>query len=140
MSSVAATTGDRGSFDNRYRNEASGASQSSRSRAARTGTSIAAIRASIDDDRTGPELEQMIKKLEGNGWRIGGHVLKTAPRGYDVAHPRIHLLRHKSLTIGHDYGFEPIIHTPELLEAVRDDWRTLRPFVEWVTAAEEAAA
>ena len=37
---------------------------------------------------------------------------------------------------GHDYGFEPIIHTPELLEAVRDDWRTLRPFVEWVCAVE----
>jgi uncharacterized protein (TIGR02453 family) len=101
-----------------------------------TGPRIAAIRSSIDDDRTGPELEQMIKKLEGNGWRIGGHVLKTAPRGYDPSHPRIGLLRHKSLTIGHDYGFEPIIHTPELLQAVRDDWRTLRPFVEWVTAHE----
>jgi uncharacterized protein (DUF2461 family) len=76
----------------------------------------------------------MIKKLEGNGWVIGGHVLKTSPRGYDPSHPRINLLRHKSLTIGHDYGFEPIIHTPELLEAVRDDWRTLKPFVEWVSA------
>ena len=78
----------------------------------------------------------MLEKLEGGGWAIGGHTLKTAPRGYDVDHPRIDLLRHKSLTIGHDYGFEPIIHTPELLEAVRDDWRTLRPFVEWVTDAE----
>ena len=27
-------------------------------------------------------------------------------------------------------------HFPELLEAVRDDWRTLRPFVEWVTDVE----
>jgi len=69
-------------------------------------------------------------------WELGGDRLKTAPRGYDLSHPRIALLRHKSLTIGHDYGFEPIIHTPELLEAVRDDWRTLRPFVEWVTDAE----
>jgi uncharacterized protein (TIGR02453 family) len=102
-----------------------------------TGPRIAAIRAAIDDDRTGRELESMIQKFEGGGWRIGGHTLKTAPRGYDVDHPRIELLRHKSLTIGHDYGFEPIIHTPELLEAVRDDWRTLRPFVEWVTDHEE---
>jgi uncharacterized protein (TIGR02453 family) len=105
-----------------------------------SGPRIAAIREAIDDNALGKDLAAMLKKLEGNGWRIGGHVLKTAPRGYDVGHPRIHLLRHKSLTIGHDYGFEPIIHTPELLEAVRDDWRTLRPFVEWVTAAEEAAA
>ncbi|HEY2878995.1 DUF2461 domain-containing protein [Nocardioides sp.] len=101
-----------------------------------TGPRIASIREAIDDDRRGNDLAQMLKRLEANGWVIGGHVLKTAPRGYDLSHPRINLLRHKSLTIGHDYGFEPIIHTPELLEAVRDDWRTLRPFVEWVTDAE----
>ena len=101
-----------------------------------TGPRIASIREAIDDDRRGNDLAQMLKKLEANGWVIAGHVLKTAPRGYDLSHPRINLLRHKSLTIGHDYGFEPIIHTPELLEAVRDDWRTLRPFVEWVTDAE----
>jgi uncharacterized protein (TIGR02453 family) len=100
-----------------------------------SGSRIAHIREAIDDDRRGDDLAQIIKKLEANGWVIGGHVLKTAPRGYDLSHPRIDLLRHKSLTIGHDYGFEPIIHTPELLEAVRDDWRTLRPFVEWVTRA-----
>jgi uncharacterized protein (TIGR02453 family) len=104
-----------------------------------SGERIAHIRTAIDDDRRGTELALLLKKLEANGWVIGGHVLKTAPRGYDLSHPRIDLLRHKSLTIGHDYGFEPIIHTPELLEAVRDDWRTLRPFVEWVTSAEGAA-
>ena len=104
-----------------------------------SGSRIAHIRQAVDDDRRGNALAQMIKKLEANGWVIGGHVLKTAPRGYDLSHPRIDLLRHKSLTIGHDYGFEPIIHTPELLEAVRDDWRTLRPFVEWVTDVTEAA-
>jgi uncharacterized protein (TIGR02453 family) len=104
-----------------------------------SGERIAHIRTAIDDDRRGTELALLLKRLEANGWVIGGHVLKTAPRGYDLSHPRIDLLRHKSLTIGHDYGFEPIIHTPELLEAVRDDWRTLRPFVEWVTSAEGAA-
>ena len=103
-----------------------------------SGDRIARIRTAIDDDRRGTELALLLKRLEANGWVIGGHVLKTAPRGYDLSHPRIDLLRHKSLTIGHDYGFEPIIHTPELLEAVRDDWRTLRPFVEWVTDAEGA--
>ena len=33
---------------------------------------------------------------------------------------------------GHSHGFEPVIHTPELLDLVRDDWRALRPLVEWV--------
>jgi uncharacterized protein (TIGR02453 family) len=101
------------------------------------GPRIAAIRAAIDDERTGAELAHLIDHLRGGGWVIGGHTLKTTPRGYPPDHPRIELLRHKSLTIGHDYGFEPIIHTPELLEAVRDDWRTLKPFVDWVTAVPE---
>ncbi len=77
-----------------------------------SGPRIAAIRAAIDDDETGKPLAALLERLAGRGWVIGGHTLKTAPRGYDVDHPRIDLLRHKSLTIGHDYGFEPIIHTP----------------------------
>ncbi|MCW2785058.1 MAG: hypothetical protein JWP74_1575, partial [Marmoricola sp.] len=58
--------------------------------------------------------------------------LKTTPRGYDADHPRIDLLRHKSLTIGRSYGFEPVIHTPELVDAVRKDWRASRPLIEWI--------
>ena len=37
------------------------------------------------------------------------------------------------MTLGRSYGFEPVIHTPELLDLVRDDWRAARPFVAWVT-------
>ncbi|MHB1008727.1 MAG: hypothetical protein ACYC1E_05650 [Propionibacteriaceae bacterium] len=46
--------------------------------------------------------------------------------------PRIDLLRHKSLHLSRSYGFEPVIHTAELLDAVRTDWRTCRPRVEWL--------
>jgi len=35
---------------------------------------------------------------------------------------------------GKDYGFEPFIHTPQLLDRVRSDWRETRPFVDWVLA------
>jgi hypothetical protein len=28
-------------------------------------------------------------------------------------------------------GFEPVIHTPKLLDLVRKDWRATRPLVEW---------
>jgi uncharacterized protein (TIGR02453 family) len=95
---------------------------------------LAAFRASVADDRTGPELEKLLRRLTKAGWTVGGDTLKTAPRGYDADHPRIELLRHKSLSVGRDYGFEPVIHTPELLDKVRADWRAARPFVEWVTA------
>ena len=97
-----------------------------------SGTDLARIRTSIDVEATGKQLQQILKKLEKAGFTIGGQQLKTTPRGYDADHPRIELLRHKSLTVGHDYGFEPIIHTPDLIEAVRKDWKAARPLVEWV--------
>jgi uncharacterized protein (TIGR02453 family) len=95
---------------------------------------LAAIRSAIDDDRRGPELEVILDTLRGAGWEVGGDRLKTTPRGYAADHPRIDLLRHRSLTVGRSHGFEPVIHTPELLDVVREDWRQLRPLVEWVAA------
>ncbi|WP_243059537.1 DUF2461 domain-containing protein [Nocardioides sp. SR21] len=93
---------------------------------------LAAFRESVAHDRFGPELERILRTLEKKGFEIGGDRLKTTPRGYDAGHPRIELLRHRSLTVGHPLGFEPVIHTPELLDLVRDDWRALRPLVDWV--------
>jgi hypothetical protein len=31
----------------------------------------------------------------------------------------------------HPYGFEPIIHSAQLLDAIRSDWTATRPLVEW---------
>jgi uncharacterized protein (TIGR02453 family) len=93
---------------------------------------LARIRESIAHEATGKQLQRILNKLEKAGFTIGGDRLKTSPRGYDADHPRIELLRHRSLTVGHDYGFEPVIHTPELVDAVRKDWKAARPLVEWV--------
>jgi uncharacterized protein (TIGR02453 family) len=92
------------------------------------------IRASIAEETTGKQLQRILAKLEKAGFEVGGDRLKTSPRGYDADHPRIELLRHRSLTVGKDYGFQPIIHTPELLDAVRADWAAARPLVDWVSA------
>jgi uncharacterized protein (TIGR02453 family) len=94
---------------------------------------LSRIRRSIANELTGTRLQRILTKLEKSGFTIGGDRLKTAPRGYDADHPRIELLRHRSLTVGKDYGFEPIIHTHELVEAVRADWKAARPLVDWVT-------
>ena len=93
---------------------------------------LARIREAIADDRRGAELEQILGRLRKRGWELGGERLKTSPRGYDAEHPRIDLLRHKSMTLGKSYGFEAVIHSPELLDRVRKDWRQARPFVDWV--------
>ncbi len=96
---------------------------------------LAAIREAVADDRRGGQLQRIIGRLVKQGWELGGDTLRTAPRGYRVDHPRIELLRHRSLTLGRSYGFEPVIHGPELLDRVRADWRAGRPLVEWVAAS-----
>ena len=90
------------------------------------------IREGMADDRSGKVLERILRDLDRGGFEIGGDQLKTAPRGYDKDHPRIELLRHKSLLGMKKYGFEPFVHAPELLDRVREDWRRLRPLVSWM--------
>jgi uncharacterized protein (TIGR02453 family) len=94
---------------------------------------LARIRTAIDDDRRGAELEKLLGKLQKAGWTLGGEKLKTTPRGWDADHPRIELLRHKSMTLGKSYGFEPIIHSAELVGQIRRDWRATRPLLDWIT-------
>ncbi|KAA1427633.1 DUF2461 domain-containing protein [Nocardioides antri] len=96
------------------------------------GPELAAIREGIADDRTGKLLERILRDLERGGFDIAGDQLKTSPRGYAKDHPRIALLRHKSLLGMRSYGFEPYVHTAELLDRVRQDWRRLRPLVNWL--------
>ncbi len=97
-----------------------------------SGERLSAVRDGIADDKTGPLLERRLRKLDKAGWEIGGERLKTTPRGYDADHPRIELLRHKSLTVAKTHGFEPVIHTPELVDAIRDDWRECKPLLDWL--------
>ncbi|MGZ6744013.1 MAG: DUF2461 family protein, partial [Nocardioides sp.] len=66
-----------------------------------------------------------------DGWEVGGEQLKTSPRGYDADHPRIDLLRRKQLFVGRPYGFDGL-DDPAIADRVREDWRALRPLVEWV--------
>lgn len=95
---------------------------------------LAAIREAVADAAHGAQLEGILSDLEKAGWSIGGETLKTAPRGWDVDHPRIALLRHKSLTVGRDYGFKKVIHSGRLVERVRSDWRETTPLLDWVAA------
>ena len=105
-----------------------------------SGPRLAAIRAGMADDLHGPRLEQLLARLEREGFSVTGERLKTTPRGYDADHPRIGLLRHKQLFAGRDYGFEAEAIGPGLLDRVREDWRSLRPLVEWISDHADRAA
>ena len=90
------------------------------------------MRDAIVDDRRGRRLEAIVAALAESGWTIGGDRLKTSPRGYDPQHPRIELLRHKTLSATKSYGFEPVIHTADLRELIAKDWRAGGPLIEWL--------
>ncbi|MGA8987023.1 DUF2461 domain-containing protein [Aeromicrobium sp.] len=95
-------------------------------------TRLASIREAMVHQHHGADLENILAPMQAAGWELGGDRLKTAPRGYDVTHPRIELLRHQSMTLTKDYGFKPVIHTPALLDHVRTDWREATAFVDWI--------
>ncbi|MFI9551951.1 DUF2461 domain-containing protein [Nonomuraea endophytica] len=84
------------------------------------------------DGEAGEELRTIVDRLEKKGFSLVGERVKTQPRGYSADHPRIDLLRYKSL------GAEkrlPKSRTTggQALGAVRDAWRDLRPLMEWLT-------
>lgn len=95
---------------------------------------LAAYRSAVAGP-AGDVLARLIRDAVSAGLSVTGDTLKTAPRGYSRDHPRIGLLRHRSLTLMHDHGFGPVIHTPAILDRVREDWRAARPVVEWLDAA-----
>ena len=95
------------------------------------GPDLARIRTAIDAEHSGEELERIVSRLRRKGFEVRGDQLKTSPRGYPADHPRIELLRYKSMSMTKGYGFENL-DTPDLLDRVRKDWRALRPLVEWV--------
>lgn len=92
---------------------------------------LARFRRAVDTDVHGAALRETLGELERSGWQVRGDRLKTKPRGFAVDHPRIELLRHRSLYV--TYGWEPddALHERACLERVRHAWRQLGEFNEW---------
>lgn len=92
---------------------------------------IARFRQAVDTDLHGPELERIVTTLRDSGWEIKGEQLKTKPRGYSDDHPRIDLLRHKSLYAVKRWEPDDTLHEPACLDRVRQAWREVRDFNTW---------
>lgn len=97
-----------------------------------TPAQVARLRAGIDDERTGAELELIVSSLRKAGFTYAGEPLRTAPRGYAKDHPRIALLRYRSAYVLREHGAPSWLHTRTAAQHVADDWRTARPLVEWL--------
>lgn len=96
---------------------------------------LAAYRAAVDHDRRGPELARIVRRLDRAGYAIDGDRLKSRPRGVAADHPRIELMRHRSIYAGRTEVSPPWIDTPRTLDEVRAAWREFTPLVRWLEAA-----
>ena len=72
--------------------------------------------------------------LRGSGFDVNGDELKTRPRGYPADHPRLDLLRCRSLMVSRRFGAPDWLADAAALERVRGTWREVRPLADWVTA------
>lgn len=92
----------------------------------------AAYRSVVTEDRGG-ELQSLVDDLEALGYTIGGVTLQTRPRGIPADHPRVRLLRHRTLDIGRNCD-RTAAGRPSAAQWVARTWRELRPTLDWMSA------
>jgi uncharacterized protein (TIGR02453 family) len=95
---------------------------------------VGRYRAAVDRDDIGRELEAILHVLTKAGFSTGGDTVRTRPRGCPADHPRLDLMRHESLTASRVHPPAARLGTRRALDLIRNDWRALRPFNEWVAA------
>jgi len=105
---------------------------------------LARFRAAVEEERRGEALERILGTLRKAGWEIRGEQLKTKPRGYPAEHPRIDLLRYRSVYAVRQWAPDDALHERASLDRVRKAWRQVRAFNEWaadhVGVSEESRA
>lgn len=92
---------------------------------------LARYRTAVDTELHGPALEKILASLRKAGWEILGDRLKSKPRGFAEDHPRLDLLRHRSVYAVRAWEPDDFLHEREALDRVRKSWRQLRKFNEW---------
>ncbi|HME65747.1 MAG TPA: DUF2461 domain-containing protein [Streptosporangiaceae bacterium] len=95
---------------------------------------LARYREAVAGDGPGTKLEEIIAAIEQADLTVHGHgVLKSAPRGYPVDHPRIDLLRFKGLTAWRQWPVEGWLETSAAKDRVISFFRTTLPLCSWLT-------
>lgn len=92
---------------------------------------ISRYRVAVADDIRGDALATILSTLRRRGWEIRGDRMKTRPREYPADHPRIDLLRHRSVYAVRVWEPDDVLHERSCLTRIRKAWRELRPFNEW---------
>ncbi len=89
------------------------------------------LRAAVADDLPGPALVGLLDDLQGAGFAVEGERLKRVPKEHADA-PRQELLTLKTLFATRTHAPAPWMHTPRVLDVVREDWRAVGPLNDWL--------
>jgi uncharacterized protein (TIGR02453 family) len=92
------------------------------------------LRRAVADDVQGAALERVVAALRTAGFEVGGDRMTRAPRGYPPDHPRVELLKHRSLVASRHWEPEPWLHTRTAFTRIRDAWRGVTPLTDWLHA------
>ena len=92
---------------------------------------LARFRRAVDTELHGEELGKILGKLGKTGWEIKGDRLKSRPRGFPEDHPRLDLLRYRSVYAVRAWPPDDVLHERAALDRVRKAWRQVRAFNEW---------
>ncbi len=96
------------------------------------GDQVRRFRVAVEEERRGEDLRRRLASTEKAGLTVHGDRLKTKPRGVDDDHPRLDLLRHRSLYAARNWPGEDLMLSAALGEQVAAGWRALRPLTEWL--------
>ena len=89
-------------------------------------------RAGIADGRRAGAFERALAAAGKAGLEPAPPMLKRAPRGYPIDHPRIDRLRMKEITVYRRHDLEPWLHTPRAAKRIRAELEGARPLVAWL--------
>lgn len=96
---------------------------------------LASFRAAVLDAKRGPALLKVLARYEGKvGYRLEEPALKRVPPGFDVAHPRADLLRHKGLVLWHEQPAEQLTSAPDAVDAITKLYKEMQPIYDWLDA------
>jgi uncharacterized protein (TIGR02453 family) len=90
------------------------------------------FRAIVDDGRRATGFTRAVSRAATGGLELPDPELKRAPKGYSPDHPRIELLRRRSLAVYRRDPIGPWLHTPEADERIRTGFAAARPLVKWL--------
>jgi len=96
---------------------------------------LARFREAVQDERRGPEIVAILRKLRRAGFVPGSHdVLQRVPRGIDPDHPRADLLKRKGLIVSFPALPRELLTTRQLVNWLAAHVKRTVPLVGWLAA------